>query len=316
MPRRVTTFVVTLAALLVYVATPAYANGPGSVALQVSGLNGAGTSVVPGTSCNSGGTGDSWAYNYSGVASAGQFTQTLPATVGFALDLHAEPATTSPSRTYQGGFLGPNSFTTLTNPRGSVQLAMSRGSCGNQLLAFDGSRASGVGTWVVAGGTGAYRQAAGTGTFSFFADVRPATNNAFQLQITGSIDVLDPALAIPNAKAEWAKPGDFENRKLTITYTVKNTGVGDAFAVQLTNVAPVTGGVTTNFSGPKLVGDIAAGKSRNVKVIYFLSKSNPPCAQIWTGCSVTADLTFHLTDALDSPTSPDPVIRATASPVP
>ena len=314
MARRRKLFATLLAGALAAAVLPAHAAGPQPLTISVNGANGAGTSAL-GTTCGDGGTGDIWTYTYSSPLAAGSFSN-LPGTLGLALDLHANPTALDP-RAYNGAFLGPNTATTLTNARGTLRLAMSAGSCASQTLSFNGTNAAGSGTWVPTG-TGAYRQATGSGTFALNAAVAPSTTNPFTLAINGTISVLQPALAITNAKAAWATATDLINRKLTVTYTVKNNGPGDAFGVSLIGVHPTTGGVTAQFppNTVRAIGDIAAGKTRTVKVVYTLAKANPPCTAIVTGCTVNAELTLHVPDALDVPLSPDPTYNTSATPLP
>jgi len=313
MARRVTAFVSVVAALLLYIAPPGYAAA--NINIGVNGINGSGTSIVPGTACVDSGSGDSWSFNYGpSFAPAGQFTQTLSAQMGFALDFHAEPTGTDP-RTYNKGFFGPNGSITITNTRGSVQLRINAGDCSNPTVSFNGQTVSGSGTWSMLSNTGAYRQATGNGTVNVSARVDTATNAPFTLLVQGQVDVLDPAITISATKAEWVQPNDYQNRKLTVTYTVKNTGIGDAFGVKLIGVTPTTGGVTANFPAgtERNVGNIKAGKTQTVKVVYTLAKSNPPCTRVYAGCSVTAQLTFRVPDAMDVPLDPNPVLTATAT---
>jgi hypothetical protein len=304
-----------VAVLIAGTSSPAYAAGPQSLALSATAVNGQGTSAL-GTTCGDGGQGDTWSYTYSAPLGGGTFSS-LPGTVTLALELHANPVALDP-RSYTNGFLGPNAATTLSNTRGTLRLAMTSGSCVSPTLSFNGTTASGTGTWVPAG-TGAYRQATGSGTFAIFgAGVGPGTTNPVSLNINGTITVLQPVLAITNAKAVWATPTDLINRKLTVTYTVKNNGPGDAFGVTLIGVHPTTGGVTAQFppNTVRAVGDIAASKTRTVKVVYTLAKANPPCTAIITGCTVNAQLTLHVPDALDVPLSPDPTYNTSAQPLP
>jgi hypothetical protein len=316
MPRlrtKVLTVAVASALALVCIAPPAYAVA--NLNVSVSGTDGSGTSAL-GSACVDGGSGDTWSFDYGPVvAAAGMFTQTQQASVNLALDFHAEPTQTSPSRTYSKGFFGPNAFITLTNTRGSVQLPISPGACSNPTITFDGSSLSGSSTWSEPVGTGAYRDMTGSGIFTLQATVKSLTTSyPFSLNVQGQITVLAPAVSIAATNAEWATTEDYINRRLTVTYSVKNTGVGDAFGVTLQSVTPTTGGVTTNFSGPKSLGDILAGNTRNVKVVFKLAKDDPPCARTYAYCHFTADLTFRVPDALDAPLSPNPVLSTSVTP--
>ncbi len=294
--------------VLLLTAVPAHAAAPPTpLGLSVNGANGTGTSAV-GVACGSGGQGDSWSYTYSATANPPAFTQTLPVTVGLNLDLHSDSGHTS-------AFLGPNTTVTLTNTRGTVTLGLTSGSCGQPTLAFNGTVASGSGSWQVTGGTGAYRSTTGSGTFTLMAQVAAGTTNPFSLALLGTLSVLQPSLSVPAASARWANPSDLFARRLTVTYTVKNNGPGDAFGVSVVSVTPVTSGVTVLSSTPIAVGDIAAGASRQVSVVYHLKVANPPCTAYIAVCTVQATLTLRVPDSLDVPVAPNPAFTVSASPL-
>ncbi|HVT77063.1 MAG TPA: hypothetical protein VHD87_08540 [Acidimicrobiales bacterium] len=299
---------------------PTQAAGPNGLTLGMSGANGTGTAEVPGVACADGGSGDNWHYSYAATAPAGVFTATLPADVRVGLNLHAEPDAVTPTRTYSHAFLlGSESDAWLTNARGALRLAMTAGSgtCADSPLDFDGTTASGEGSWVVAAGTGAYRDASGNGSFDLSAAVGPGADNPFNLNMLGSVAVLQPSISVPGASARWdgSLHLNYLKRVVTVTYTVANTGPGDAFGVNLIAVESLTPGVTAQFApgSSRRVGDIAAGASRSVSVTYTTTTSNPPCALLVVGCVVQARLTFQVPDALDVSAAPAPSVDTAAT---
>jgi hypothetical protein len=312
--------VLSIVAFVLGANTGAQASGATALALDASGVNGSGTAEVPGISCADGGTGDNWHYTYSSTAPAGVLSQTLPADVRVGLNLHADPDTVTPTRTYSHAFLlGSESDTWLTNARGAVRLAMSAGSgnCSSSPFSFDGTTASGSGTWHLSNGSGSYRNATGDGVFALTAAVAPGADNPFHVQLSGDITVLQPTIAVNAANAHWDGPLhlNYLSRTLTVTYTVANTGPGDAFGVNLIGVTPLTSGVTAQFgaSTVRRVGDIAAGAKRSVSVTYAISTTNPPCALLVVGCTFQARLTFQVPDALDVDVAPNPSLVAAAT---
>jgi hypothetical protein len=188
-------------------------------------------------------------------------------------------------------------------------------------LAFDGTTASGAGTFALdpVGTTGAYRSAAGSGSFTLSLSVAPGADNPWRLTTTGTITVLQPALKVEAVSTSWGSLGvDYATRRVSVTYRVTNTGPGDAFAATVNATSSPTGGVTPLGPTPVTIGDLPAGQATTFTVRYQLGLLSP-CALVILGCRFTTKVTATLPDALDKGTpvtSPNIPVRAPDFPPP
>jgi hypothetical protein len=274
--------------------------------ISASGTNGVGHITSPGVACSAGGSGDYRAYALESAIAPGVFSN-LAGTFRATIDVHTDPALAAISGG-KNSFLPPaNSHATLDNDRGTVQFLLSGqgsgagiGLCPQASLTFDGTTVTGSGIWTVGGGTGAYRGASGSGTFTLSAALMPGANNAWSLSLdAGSFSILQPALGVSVASTFWGSLGlDYVSRIVSVTYNVTNTGAGDAFNVTLQNAVSPTPGVTPLGPVPQSLGDIPSRGSAKVTVRYRLGLLQP-CALVVLGCSFSTTLTVNLPDALD-----------------
>jgi hypothetical protein len=272
---------------------------PAPLTISVTGANGAGQTDQPGVPCSSGGSGASWQYDYGAAIPGGVFSA-LPGDVGLHLDLHSE------GPTYSGAWLPTGqSYVVIENARGVLPLDLTSGSgaCGENSFAFDGTVASGSGTFEAGEGSGSYREATGSGVFTLIAQVAPGSNNPFQLQMNGTISVLEPSLEVEVVSASWKLSDillDPSWRTTTVVYRVTNAGPGDAFGVRLVGSTSPTPNVQALGSVPKNLGDLSAGESVLLSRGYRFFEETV-CSLVIFGCEFDAILSVELPDALDQP---------------
>ena len=292
--------------------------------LSVGSDHGSGV-IDAGLSCAEGGDGGYWHYDYEAGLPAGVVTgpqSTLPGSLRLHLDLHSEDkivrATPAEPGAGEAWLQGTESTVTFANQRGTVgmQLTTTGRGCDNPHgLAFDGTNATGPATWKITEATGAYRQAAGSGTASLSAAVAPGADNPFTIQMSGKVGVLQPSLKLEPIDSYWAFLGaHYLLRRVTVVYRVTNTGPGDAFGVRLVAANSPTSGVKlvgpipfdTNTTAlgpvPQSLGDLRVGESEIVRLRWQLPKpvaGNPPCQTVILGCVFDSRLTFEMPDALD-----------------
>ena len=275
--------------------------------IGVHAVDGSGTSTTPGRSCADGGTGAYWHYDYGADLADGSFSQ-LATSARVHLDLHSDtqrypnvsgayPAGTDPTAFLQG----VESHASLLNQRGAVKVRLSSGDCDNPTLAFDGSHASGTGTWTVDRGSGAYRDITGSGTFILAgAEVNPGADNALDLQLNGSFTIPDPSLDVQVLSTYWGGLGtDYLSRRVTVVYRITNTGPGDAFGARLTSTSSSTTGVSPLGPTPQTLFDIPAGAYQDVQVRYQFSLLSGPCALVILDCHFSTTVNVDLPDAFD-----------------
>jgi hypothetical protein len=274
--------------------------------IPAAGTNGVGHITAPGVACSAGGSGDYRSYALESPVAPGVFSS-LAGTFRATIDVHTDSALAAVSGGKNSFLLAANSRATLDNDRGTVQFLLNGqgsgagiGLCPQASLAFDGTTVTGSGTWTVGGGTGAYRGASGSGTFSLSAALMPGANNAWSLSLdAGTFSILPPALGVSVASTFWGSLGlDYVSRIVSVTYNVTNTGAGDAFNVALQKSVSPTPGVTALGPVPQSLGDIPAGGSAQVTVRYQLGLLQP-CILVVLGCNFNTTLTVNLPDALD-----------------
>jgi hypothetical protein len=296
---------------------------PRALATSLTSATGSGR-IDQGLACDQGGDGGYWHYDYEAPLAKGVITgpdSTLAGTSRLHLDLHSEDGIVraTPGEPPGDAWLqGTESSVTMSNQRGTVRMALQSaggGDCdGAHGLTFDGITATGGGTWEITEATGSYREAVGTGAASLRADVAPGADNPAQLDLSGTIAVLQPNLELEVVDTYWAFLGaHYLLRYVTVIYRVTNTGPGDAFNVRLTAASSPTTGVklvgplpfntSTQSLGPvpQHLADIPSGQSEIVRLRWGLPNpsGNPPCNFIILGCRFDTTLTFEMPDALD-----------------
>lgn len=221
----------------------------------------------------------------------------VPGELDLHLEIHSEG--TGDPATYDGAWLAADSsYATIENGRGTVRLDLaSGGQCGVDTLAFDGTTASGTGTWV-ASGTESYRDATGSGTFTFVASVGPGADNPFQLGLNGSSSVPDPSLSVEVVEAVREHGSESGSRHALVTFAVTNTGPGDAFGVGLLETTSSALNITPVSPVPDDLGDLLAGDTALVQVRYRFDR--PACKTGERGCEFDSTLEVEMPDALDN----------------
>ncbi|MGH2710516.1 MAG: hypothetical protein ACRDH9_04850 [Actinomycetota bacterium] len=291
------------------------ASAASPVGISASGANGSGTTDKPGVACADGGSGASWMYGYDASLDPGEFSG-LPGQLHLDLEIHSE------APDYDSAWMPPGeSSVLLQNTRGTLglDLAAGSGACGSEDLAFDGTTASGSGTWAVPGmgGTGSYRQATGSGTHSFMASVGPGAGNPFLINLSGSLSVLQPSLSVEVVSASW-EPGNIDKdfKFATVTFRATNTGPGDSFGARFLSATSSGGGSTPAGPAPQTLGDIAEGDSALFVQRYRFERKQPCQPKESGGCSFDSSLSIELPDALDIPATytDDVHVRVPTSP--
>lgn len=260
MTRRLVPAAVAAAALSIAAFAPAAAHATAASA-TLGGLNGEG-SFNPTLDCAEGGDGDSWRYRWEDqlatspggllgglwngsfeVHDAGggkAFIPTGDGRVSISLPTNQARTGTAGFDTAGDGTCSAAPLTLVTQPDGDPQ-------------------ATGTVPVTATGGTGALRGLTGTGQLQLSLELGAGADNVAQLGLTGDFDVADPALGIASAGAGWLNLTEWLQRRVRVSVTVRNTGVGNAYGVRLTKL---TGG-TGSFSGlPTTAQDIPAGEAR------------------------------------------------------
>lgn len=288
----------------------------------VNAVDGTGNSSTPGRSCADGGAGAYWHYDYGAALAASSFSQ-LASEARVHLDLHSDTQRyTNASGAYAPGstaFLqGAESHLSILNQRGSVKVRLSSGTCDAPTLAFDGSVASGSGTWVLDRGTGAYRDITSAGgTFTLTkAEVNPGGDNELQVSLDGQFSIPDPSLQLEVVRTFWGGLGtDYLTRRVTVEYRITNAGPGDAFGATLQSTDSPSLGVDPLGPTPQPLFDLPAGASQLVQVRYQLGLLGP-CALVLLGCHFDTSATVNLPDAFDKPHVLTATVATTAPSLP
>lgn len=283
--RRAAVVLIALLAGAAVAAAPAGAagRGPDPVNVSASGTNGVVTSS-PG--CPAGPLTDGRTLGGSDTLAAGVFSS-LPTQLTLNLPFRVGGT--------QSALPPDGTQVTLTNARGSMTVRLDGGGCDAPALSYNGTVASGIGTWEVvpnATATNAYRGASGSGFFSVNADVTPGTGKPWGLDLQGSVSLLQPQVAVTH-RAYWGGLGNYLSRTLSVEYRIRNTGPGDAFNVKLLDALPTGSGITRLGPVPQTVGAIRSGATASAVVRYRV------CGIAVVGCRFTANTQTSMTDALD-----------------
>ncbi|MGH9136699.1 MAG: hypothetical protein ACRD0G_06580 [Acidimicrobiales bacterium] len=313
---------VALAAAPLFVAAPVGASGPQPLEVHTDGSGGHGRSTRPGLSCANGGQGASWHYEYLAPVPGGVLSS-LPSELGMHLDVHRDegdgiPAGTTPAQP-AGWLAGEHSYATLANQRGSVVLALGDGGgCGAATAVVTPSDVVTSGTWSLARGTGAYREATGSGSFTVAAGIAPGADNPWRLDLGGTITVLEPSLDAEVVQTYWGNLGvDYLTRIVSVVVQVTNAGPGDAFDVELVAAPATTTGVELVGGVPAELRDLGAGESAHVVLRYHLPLDPlGACALVVLGCEFDAELTASMPDALDVADAHTDAVHVTAPVLP
>jgi hypothetical protein len=329
----VTLFVV--AALETTGASPANADAD-SDAVVVDATNGTGRAVTPGRSCDDvggegpedDGAGAYWHYEYGAPVTGSSRLGNQPTEVLVHLDLHSDQQQfpNVSGDPYADGvnptaFLqGSESHASYLTDRGSIKVRLTSGSCASPTLAFDGSTASGTGTWAVdaGGGEGAYRDVTGNGTFSIGgAEVNPGGDNALQLTFNGSFTVPNPGLQVEFLGSYWGGLGtDYLTRRVTTVYRITNNGPGDSYGGVVTGITDLTSGITPMIGTPIALNDLRAGESQELTFRHQMSLLTGPCKLLILNCQFDTRFDVNLPDALDNPHSLTATVHGTAPTLP
>ena len=174
---------------------------------------------------------------------------------------------------------------------------------------------AGTGNWTFdpIGTSGAFRQATGGGNFNLITGVGPGADSGWQLGLSGTINVLQPALKVEVVKTFWGNLGiDYVTRKPTVTYRITNTGSGDAFGVTIADYYSNTPGVTPAVRPePQPLGDLASGESTLINLRYRFELLQP-CQGVILNCNFQTTLVVNMPDALDVNTPKAAAVGATA----
>jgi hypothetical protein len=310
-----------LALALVVSTTPSVsASGPQPLNESASGANGVGSIVNPGLTCANGGQGNYRDYLVTTTVPGGVLSS-LPGNLRANLNVQHDGVEPPVGVVTNNAFLlGNTSHATFSNQRGTVQLALSAGTCAKPTLPFDGTTVSGAGTWVIdptsSGNTGSYRQASGSGSFTLRAGVAPGADNPWSLVLNGNVSVLQPSLAISVVNTYWGNLGlDYAGRAVSVTYQITNTGPGDSFGDTLVASSSSTHAVTALGPVPQSLGDLATGASTQITVRYALGLLSP-CALVILHCNFATTLSVTMPDALDVPSTYSASASGTAPTLP
>ncbi|MGH9149185.1 MAG: hypothetical protein ACRD0F_02465 [Acidimicrobiales bacterium] len=292
--------------------------------VNVGGSNATVRTTEPGLSCADDGKG-SYRHFFAEADLASGVMSSLAGDARTTLDVHYDGPAVPPGPGPGAYLLSSESHVTLSNQRGSVQIALRSGACPAPTVNFNGTTASLAkpGTWVPSDviGTGAYRQVTGSGTYGFTAETNPGADNAWSLQLDGSLNVLQPALRARVERVFWGNLGlDYASRVVTVVFRIANAGPGDSFAARFKQASTPTSGVTVcrdagstlnpcpaGSPPEQLLGDLgpcadpalpATCDSELLSVRYRLGLLQP-CALVLLGCRFKAALRIGLPDALD-----------------
>ena len=313
---------------------------PYPINISKTGANGQARTTNPGIDCPTGP--GSYRHYLLETSLAGGVVSSLPAALRSTLDVHYNgPGGARAPAANQAFLLGDESHATISNQRGTIHLALTSGSCASKSLSFDGTTATGAGTWQ-GSGTGSYRQLTGNGTFGLAAEMNPGADSAWSLTLNGSINVLQPALAVVVERTYWSHLGlDYVNRIVSVDYRVANSGPGDAFGVQFIGAPTSTPGVrvcgepyyvtnpcATPPPAPIPLGDLSACTlnpgggipstcdSELVTVRYRMDLLTGPCTLVILGCTFPTTVTVRMPDALDVPSDKTATKTVTAPVLP
>jgi hypothetical protein len=322
-PRRGIAVGLVLFVVLSLIGTADALAAPYPINITKTGTNGQTRTTNPGLDCPTG----PGSYRHYLIESslAGGVVSSLPGAFRSTLDVHYNgPGGARAPAANQAFLEGDESHATLSNQRGTIRWTLHSGTCASKTLSFDGTTAAGAGTWS-GSGTGSYRQLTGNGTFALSAEMNPGADSAWSLSLNGSINVLQPSLAVIIERTYWGHLGiDYVNRIVSVDYRVANSGPGDAFGVLFIGAPTTTPGVrvcgepyyvtnpcATPPPAPIPLGDLASCTlnpdgsipstcdTEIVTVRYRMDPLNGPCSLVILGCTFPTTVTVRIPDALD-----------------
>jgi hypothetical protein len=306
---------------------------PFTLAATMSTNSGVGRITTPGRPCGEGGDGAYWHYDYGSTLPGGTFANE-PSELRFHMDLHsdvvtqAQPGVAQVTHGPSAFLLGEESHASLINKRGTIKVRLKSGTCASPSIDFDGTNATGAGTWVVGDTAGAYREATGNGTFAMAGQVSPGADNTGSLALNGTLNILKPSLKVEVVGTYWGFMGlDYALRRPTVIYKITNEGPGDAFGVRLVSATTPTAGAAALGPVPQKLGDLLKGESETVRIRFQLSVltanvnvgpttyvniSLQPCHLVVLNCTFRSTLGVEMPDALDRATTYTGTVDATA----
>lgn len=90
------------------------------------------------------------------------------------------------------------------------------------------------------------------------------------------LDALEPRLKYASPMNAWASYADYQNRNLTVTWTILNEGDSDAIGAQIIDAFNSNGVMLVNVL-PVGIGNVGVGASTSIKVKYFI----PQGVTVW-----------------------------------
>ena len=198
--------------------------------VDVAGGNGVVRATDAALSCSDDGEGSYRHYFAEAPLAAGALSK-LGGSLRSTLDVHYDGPAALGSQP-SAFLLGSESHVTLSNPRGTVQILLRRGTCQAPGVSFDGVTAGvpfPAGSWSSSAGdvagTGAYRQVTGSGAFGFSAELNPGADNAWALRLSSALEVLQPEVRVKIERTFWGNLRlDYLDRVVSVVYRVGNVG--------------------------------------------------------------------------------------------
>lgn len=341
MRHRGTVWAVAASAVVITMIAPASASEPPpNLVVTLQGENGVVRATEPGLTCADDGEG-SYRHYLIDAPLAGGVVSNLTGKARATLDVHYDGDKALTAQGPNAFLLGTESRLTLSNERGSVQVALPAGSCAAPLVTFDGTTASlGTGSWTKLTGTGAYRDVKvlhNTGKFNFTAEMSPGADNAWRLNLNGLIEVLQPELTVKVERSYWGNLGlDYVTRVVTVVYRIANTGPGDSFGARFKSAQPTTAGVRAcgepqslldscpqsapperalgdlSLCTPNLDGSLPSTCDTELVTVRYRIEPLAPCENSDTllGCDFETEVKVDMPDALDVTASKSAAARA------
>lgn len=336
MRHRGTVRAVAASAVVITMIAPASASDHENLVVALQGQNGVVRATEPGLSCADDGEGSYRHYLIDAPLADGVMSK-LTGKARATLDLHYDGDKALAAQGANAFLLGTESHLTLSNERGSVQGALSAGSCALSKLSFDGTTASGEAAWGNLSGTGAYEGVTGSGNINFTAEMNPGADNAWRLNLSGSIAVLQPGLTVEVKDTYWGNLGlDYVTRVVTVVYRIRNTGFGDSFGTRFESADPtppptppkvtacgepqslsVSSQVSCSAGSPpqRPLGDLLSDETELVTVRYQISPDHP-CAANILSCKFHTNVVVDMPDALDVSSVKSQPVEVTAPDLP
>lgn len=166
-------------------------------------------------------------------------------------------------------------------PTGALSTLLASGiNAGTAMIHVDGNMIMNGCTVTAAGISCPTPAGLAVGTHSIEAMVTDNSGNTGMATGSLTVDpppctVGKPSLSLAAPVASWGTYANYTARKLSVTWTVNNTGSTNASSVQLESSNSTYAPITTVTAMPAAVGDIAGGGSGSVVVQYQLPTGTP-----------------------------------------